>query len=129
MSNHNSLIYFAETQTKGRGVFATQHIPAGQLIEICPVVVLPGSEKDYLQESELYNYYFIWGEEDEAFAIALGFGSVYNHSYTPNAFYEADYQKNILIFRTLVNIEADSEITVNYNQDPTNQDPLWFDVK
>ena len=129
MSNHNSLIYFAETQTKGRGVFATQHIPAGQLIEICPVVVLPGSEKDYLQESELYNYYFIWGEEDEAFAIALGFGSVYNHSYTPNAFYEADYQKNILIFRTLVNIEADTEITVNYNQDPTNQDPLWFDVK
>lgn len=129
MSNHNASIYFAETQTKGRGVFAAHNIPAGQLIEICPVVVLQGSEKEFLQESELYNYYFIWGESDESFAIALGFGSVYNHSYSPNAFYEADYQKNILIFRSLVDIEQDAEILVNYNQDPTNQDELWFDVE
>ena len=38
----------------------------------------PAAERPLLDETNLYNYYFTW--QDQAAAIALGYGSLYNHS-------------------------------------------------
>ena len=65
----------------GLGVFATRAFAAGEVIERCPMVVVPAAECPLLDETNLYNYYFTW--QDQAAAIALGYGSLYNHSPHP----------------------------------------------
>lgn len=119
-------IYFAPSPLNGRGIFTAAAIPQGALIEICPVIVMPQAQIKYLDETGLYDYYFLWGEEDEDCAIALGYGSLYNHSYTPNAAYQPDFDGNCLYFHALRPIEAGEEITVNYNGDPKDDEEVWF---
>jgi SET domain-containing protein len=108
----------------GRGVFATLPFADGDVIEECPVIVLPASEREQLDRTVVYNYYFAWSGGDGA--IALGCGSLYNHSFKPNAKYETCTAEGVVRFTALVPIEACEEITVNYNRDPASQAPLWF---
>ena len=111
---------------KGRGVFARRPIAAGEVIERAPILVLPrdlhGTEDD---PSALHDYCFEWG--DGTVALALGFGSLYNHSYTPNARYD-DEGFRTKVFTALRDIARGEEITVNYNGDPGDRSPVWFEV-
>src|SRR5262245_40586569 len=70
---------------RGRGVFARRSFAPGDLIERAPVIVIPEKQWPKVQSSILSNYAFDWGERDEHAAIALGYVSIYNHSYSPNA--------------------------------------------
>ncbi|OWY22254.1 SET domain-containing protein [Sphingobacteriales bacterium UPWRP_1] len=120
-------IYVNISPGKGRGVFAAHPLKAGEIIEICPVLVLPPNNRPQIDNTKLYDYYFLWGEDQSEIAIALGYGSLYNHSYQPNAEYEADYDSNTLTFICYKDIDADEEITVNYNCDTDDDTPVWFD--
>jgi SET domain-containing protein len=60
-------------------------------------------------------------------AVALGYGSLYNHSYTPNARYD-DESPQIKIFTAIREIAAGEEITINYNGEPSDESPVWFKV-
>lgn len=121
-------IYLAPSRLPhaGRGVFAVNRIKTGEVIEVCPVLKLPAHQRQLLNTTNLFNYYFLWGEKQEHMAIALGFGSLYNHSYHPNAAYRKDYKHQTLIFRALTTINPGEEILVNYNGDPNNHSPLWI---
>ena len=68
------LISVKESPGKGRGVFAQKYFKKGEVIETCPVIVLPAEEIDALELTQLYNYYFAWGPESKDAAIALGYG-------------------------------------------------------
>lgn len=111
---------------KGRGVFAQKRFAPGEIIEIAPVIVLPNTQEGFLDQTVLKDYYYYWNET--AVALALGFGSLYNHAYAPNARYQRRVQEALIEFVALRSIEAGEEITVNYNGDPTDQAPLWFAV-
>ncbi|WP_246141693.1 SET domain-containing protein [Phaeodactylibacter luteus] len=119
-------VFYAPSPLGGRGVFTAAPIPEGAIIEICPVIVMPREHLKYLDETGLYDYYFLWGEEDEECAVALGYGSLYNHSYEPNAMYLPDFMGSTLLFTALKDIEAGTEITVNYNGDPEDDEEVWF---
>lgn len=119
-------LFFTESPLGGRGVFTAAAIPQGALIEICPVVVIPGGQLPLIDQTVIYNYYFLWGEEDEHCAMALGYGSLYNHSFEPNARYDADFEGLTFHFFALRDIEAGEEIVVNYNGDPEDKDAIWF---
>ena len=109
----------------GRGVFAKERIPAGTLIEQCPVVALPDKrDRDRLRKTGLVNYYFLWGEKRDCAAICLGWGAVYNHSFEPNARYEKVMDHLRMDFTALRDIEAGEEILVNYNGAPDDRRPL-----
>ena len=84
-------------------------------------------QRSLLDTTVLYNYYFSWGAEANEAALALGFGSLYNHSYSPNAHYVKDLDRRKIDFVAIRNISAGDEITVNYNGDPESLKPLWFD--
>lgn len=112
---------------RGRGVVATQNYISGEIIETCPVIPLSKKERAQIDPTVLYNYYFNW--TDEGAALALGYGSLYNHSYQPNALYERDYSTNQIIFRSYRPIHAGEEITVNYNNNPEDTTPVWFDTQ
>lgn len=120
-------IYFGASVLGGRGVFSTEPIPEDSLIEICPVIACPKEDLSVIHTTFLHDYYFLWGENDDECAIALGFGSLYNHSRQPNARYWCDPENAIIEIWSIREIEAGEEITVNYNGDPEIQDPVWFE--
>ena len=116
------LIEVRKTKRKGRGVFAREPIKAGAIIERVPVLIVTWEEID---GSELADYAFVWSKKKAA--IALGYGSMYNHSYDPNARYD-DIGKLTKVFSAIRDIDRGEEITVNYNGDPDNESNLDFDV-
>jgi len=102
-----------ETEDKGRGVFSTADIPESNIIEVCPLIIIPKSELENLDKTKLYDYYFVWDEDGSA-AIALGYGSLYNHSDTPNAEFSFQKANKSLIVKSISEIKIDEEITVDY---------------
>ncbi|MGB1217375.1 MAG: SET domain-containing protein [Saprospiraceae bacterium] len=119
-------VYFAPSEIEGRGVFTYDDIPKGTLIEVCPVIIIPKEQVEIIHKTCLHDYYFLWGEEQDQAAIALGFGSLYNHSFEPNAEYLVDYSQNTFDFLAIRDIEAGEEIMVNYNGDNDSRKQLWF---
>ncbi|MCC6815182.1 MAG: SET domain-containing protein-lysine N-methyltransferase [Saprospiraceae bacterium] len=112
---------------QGRGVYCQKDIVKGSPIEFCPIILIPKNEVEIIHNTEIHDYYFIWGKNDEEAAIALGYGSLYNHSYKPNADFILDLSNNTINFFAIKNIKAGKEITINYHGQPENRDELWFD--
>lgn len=112
-----------------RGVFARKLIKRNELIEECPVLVVPRKDYLLLKKTILRNYYFMWGKV--TCGICLGFGSTYNHSYAPNATFKINIKNHLIRFVAIKDIKKGEEITVNYNYgDPDNKKPLWIkDIK
>lgn len=104
----------------GRGVFAVRRFDAGETIERCPVLVVDGEDAEALHAG-LEGYVFNWG--DCSTALALGFGSLYNHSFSPNA--TTLETPDELVITALVSIEVGAEIFINYTG--TGTDGIWFD--
>ncbi|MBU1445712.1 SET domain-containing protein-lysine N-methyltransferase [Patescibacteria group bacterium] len=118
-------IEFKKSKLHGNGVFAITNIQANEIIEICPIIILNENDTKQIDKTNLYNYYFSWTKNGSA--ISLGYGSIYNHSYEPNAKYEKDFSNKRLIFRSIEEIKKGEEIFVNYNGDPNNKEKVWFD--
>ena len=121
------MIYVAPSELHGQGVFAARNIEAGEIIEICPILLFPRAELDAIRKTMLDDYYFDWGDEGDWYAVCLGYGSLYNHSYTPNAEYGMDFEANTIDFYCIKNIEAGAEILINYNGEADNQTKVWFE--
>lgn len=113
----------------GRGVFARRQINKGECIEKCPVIDIPAHDMAALSESILLTYFFFHGKNKSSACIALGFGSLYNHSYQPNAVYRVLDTEKMIEFTALTDIAKDTEITFNYKAgSPKNAPPLWFEA-
>ncbi|MCR9202474.1 MAG: SET domain-containing protein [Planctomycetaceae bacterium] len=111
---------------KGRGVFACKFIPAGTEFEKVPVLVFPSEEVLTGEVGDvLADYVFEWGKG--TVALALGFGSIYNHSYSPNARYD-DVGRMTKVYTALRDIQPGEEITINYNGHEDATDPVGFEV-
>ncbi len=122
---HSELVRVKKVKGKGRGVFAGRAINKGAVIERVPVLIIP---MELIAEGKdnpaLNKYFYEWSPT--TVAVSLGYGSLYNHSYTPNADYEFGPQS--LIYRALRDIEEGEEITINYNGQPSNRQPVGFEV-
>ncbi|MEZ4669909.1 MAG: SET domain-containing protein [Anaerolineae bacterium] len=105
-----------------RGLLATRDIAAGELVERCPMVLIPVTQEDALEATVLANYYFLWTDED--YAMALGYGSLMNHSYNANMVFERDFENSTMIFRAAKAIKRGEELTINYNGDPDDDTPI-----
>jgi len=119
-------LYIAPSTLGGRGVFAAVPIKKGQLIEICPVIILKEGEMKILDTTTLYDYYFLWGDDQQKCAIALGYGSLYNHYCPSNADYVMDFDSQTIDITALRYINAGDEITINYHGKPNDPTPPWF---
>jgi uncharacterized protein len=107
-----------ESQIEGRGVFATQSISKGELIEICPLIVLSERDREKISRTILSEYYFSWNFDQAV--IALGYSSIYNHSASPNATYDKHFEDRTIVYHCLRPIAQGEEITVAYHHGP------WF---
>lgn len=125
----NDRLRVVYTPGKGRGVVAMRAFEVGEIIEVVPVLVVQNS--DLIDQTELANYVYNWPTAENAVAVAFGCGSLYNHSYAPNALYTKlpeDGGFGTIRYTAIKPIAAGDEIVINYNGDPTDQSPMWFDL-
>ena len=124
-----SCLFIADTEEKGRAVFTNEPIAAGTIIESSPVIVMSADERKLLDQTLLHDYIFEWGPKHDECALALGWISVYNHSYSSNAEYFMDFDSSMMMIKTVHEITAGEEITINYNGEWNDEKKVWFDVK
>ncbi|KAL3680409.1 hypothetical protein R1sor_023365 [Riccia sorocarpa] len=107
--------------TKGRGVYATREIPRGSLVETSPVLLIPKDQ--YIRgvnESELRNYVFSWNwgpggkGKNGDMVLALGLGSMFNHSRRPNVSYKLRPENLTIEYTTSSVIRTGEELCIYY---------------
>jgi len=114
--------------SKGQGVCTTRPIKKNRIIERSPVIVMPAEQRILLDKTLLHDYIFEWGLDKDKCCLALGYISIYNHSYFSNCEYFMDYEEGFIEVKTVRDIEAGEELTINYNGDWNNISKVWFDV-
>jgi SET domain-containing protein len=122
-----SCLYIADSHGRGRGVFTSDLLPSGKLIEISPVIVMSAEERVLLDQTLLHDYIFIWGLKETDCCVALGYISIYNHDYHSNAEYEMDFAASNIRIKTVREINKGEEIFINYNGGWNDPKPVWFD--
>lgn len=122
-------LFVDKTDGKGRGVFTRERIPANTVVELTPVIVMEGKDREHLDKTLLHDYIFEWGKEKNKCAMALGLIPIYNHSYKSNCEYFMDFEDDSIMVKTVRVIENGEELTINYNGDWNDGKKVWFDVK
>ena len=122
-------LFIASTSSMGRGVFTSEDIDAGTIIEVAPVIVMTKEERILLDKTLLHDYIFEWGGEKEQCCMALGYVPVYNHSYKSNCEYDMDFETELIQIKTVSLIKAGEELFINYNGTWDDSKPLWFNAK
>jgi len=105
---------------KGRGVIATENIKAGEVIEVCPIVFLSDKEVSFLEkESEILKFYYLIQYAINKSCIMFGYGSMYNHSFEPNADidYDISNPQETLSVEAIKDIKTGEEIVFDYEFD------------
>jgi SET domain-containing protein len=108
------------------GVFATVDIATGEVVEIAPVIVMSHEDLVDTKWNVLFDYYF-W--MDDYVVLALGYGSMYNHSENPNIEYEIFPDKREIKFISIKNIKKGEELLFNYKGKEKSDVPLWFELE
>lgn len=98
------------TERKGRGVYALERASRGALIMCNPALVFP--HRDARIRGRVHDYTFQW--KRGLSAIALGLGSLLNHSPRPNCIYLLDHEEQTIIFQAACTIRRGDELTIDY---------------
>jgi len=107
-------IYVEESPIHGRGVFASDFIKSGEILEECHFIKVPVTE--YVKE--LHDYFFAWPKKkQDSYALVLGYGSIFNHSDYGSASWETDPSNNKFIFFATRDIQPGEEIYLNYEKE------------
>lgn len=113
---------------KGRGVFALKNFNEGEIIENCPVLTFNTKGRKILEKTILNYYIYPWRSTRGA-ALVFGYGSIYNHSFSPNADWKQNFKTMSMVYRAVKPIKKGEEITINYNGEPDDKTPIdWFEV-
>jgi hypothetical protein len=122
-------LFVAETSGRGRGVFTSEPIQAGTVVEIAPVIVMESEDRQYLDKTLLHDYIFEWNPERNQCCMALGYVPVYNHSHSSNCEYDMDYEHALITIKAVNNIQSGEELFINYNGDWNDARPVWFELR
>lgn len=107
---------------KGRGVFTTRSFTEGEVVETCPAIPIlkfakHGWRARLAGDLLRYNLSFLLYEWlTDGVALALGYGSLYNHSSQPNAVYELNESAGLIVIRALQDIPEGEEVCISYGE-------------
>ena len=127
--NQNDIVYYVSpkleirnSEVHGLGVFAKEKIISGETIEICRMLQLAWRMK-YHSDSVLRDYSWINNctckectTHGSYMYIALGYGSLYNHSDNPNTDMKINYNDKMGTVVALMEIEQGQEVFVSYGR-------------
>lgn len=117
---------------KGRGVFALRAFAGGEVVEVCPVVLfrMPFERLPEEIKTMVFNWEQLAGTRNTQ-ALALGYGSLYNHANPASLRYEADGSGLLLRLVAVRDIAAGEELNINYDVAGGEAEPgdeYWFEV-
>jgi len=107
-------IYIKNSPVHGLGVFAKERIYSEEIIEVCPLftwTLEPNKPDPCLND---YRYNWPKSENWTHQAVAWGYGSLYNHSNTPNADWRDNQDKTAFEIYAIRDIEINEEIFTYY---------------
>ena len=107
----------------GRGIFAARKLVPFELLHVAPCIIMPRVEYDaHGRHTVLEEYLF--NAPDGSRLLALGLGSLFNHSRQPNVDYRIrSSEGNVICFYVGHRaIEAGEELCIYYGPD----EHLWF---
>jgi len=107
-----------------RCIKAARDIKAGELIESCPVILMPNSNFEHFNKTILASYDYDWDETDGAFV--LGYCILTNHSFSANTMYQRNPKQKRMEYYAVKDIEKDEEVLINYNGDAEDKTPLEY---
>ena len=115
-----------KSSVHGWGVFALEDIEIGDLIEECLYVPI----ETYNEEDIITHYSFpyprVFGEIKDSNkkihkliqVVVLGYGSLYNHSLTPNVDYITNTELGVFEFISFKKITKGEELLIKYDNNP-----------
>jgi hypothetical protein len=136
-------LYLKSVPGKGRGVYVGEDLPSGRLIHVSPMLLFAspqtsrdeGEEKGEdkqvksdrrgdggpccVEKDVLAHYTYTWDHQTQA--LALGLGSMFNHSKHPNIGFVINKEKVIVSYTTLRDIRSHEELCISYGN------KLWFE--
>ena len=107
----NLPVEMRSSSVHGRGMFASEHIPKGTIIERAPLI--PIDRDDDLTPNSLVRQYDI-GYRGGKHAVMLGYASIYNHSDNNNASWDFEQGDDIIFIKATRDISPQEEVFVNY---------------
>lgn len=122
-----SALRIGDSPGRGRGVFASRAIRAGEVLERAPVIAVPRADVAPLRGTLLDDYWFWWDEEHNA--CALGWAALYNHACPANTRFRLHRAARLIVFEAATDIEEGEEVTINYHGEPDDPSPVWFPVR
>lgn len=108
-------LYVKHTGTpRGRGVFAARPFLKGEVVEMAPVIVFKRCRLPKPLATIIYKWKSSAGGPYQ-FAIAVGYGSLYNHANPSNLVYVSDSAALVIVYFASRNIRRHEELTINYS--------------
>jgi hypothetical protein len=113
--------YRIGTGPKGRGLFAIQDIPPTTLLHVAPCIAVSKEEyEQHMRHTVLEHYLF--NDAGGKKMLALGDGSLFNHSKHPNVDYRIDAELLCIRYSSgYQGIQRGNELCISYGA------KLWFD--
>lgn len=121
LTRHPHLIVKTDPHT-GRGVYASRDIPSNTLVEVSPVLVLPAAQYSghSLSQTILESYAFTWNRFTGEMALALGLGSLFNHSPdSPNLSFVLDKDTGTIRYTTKRDVKQGEQLCIFYGHGVT----------
>lgn len=109
MKIDNTKVYVKKAGKKGRGVFASEPLKRGEVVEVAPIIILDRADSDRIQETQLRNHVYAYGSRS---CLGLGYASFYNDSSEPNCRFQVFTDR--IRFTALRDIKKNEEILINY---------------
>jgi uncharacterized protein len=102
---------------KGRGVEALRDFDIGDVIEVCPIVILSADDSQIVPNLEVLKHYALELTVLRRNVVILGYGSLYNHSDDPNAEIEYVKGEDTISMRAIKRIRCGEEVVFDYEFD------------
>jgi uncharacterized protein len=118
----NGGLFRIDSGPKGRGLFAVKDIAPHTLIHVAPCILTSRTEYDQFLRHTVFEHYLFNDKSTGNKLLALGYGSLFNHSRQPNVDYRID-SENLLIRYSSGHrpIATGKELCIYYGPN------LWFD--
>mmetsp|Transcript_43863 Transcript_43863/g.99149 ORF Transcript_43863/g.99149 Transcript_43863/m.99149 type:complete len:179 (+) Transcript_43863:57-593(+) len=113
-----------EDSVKGRGLFASRQIQPRTLLHVAPCILV--SKEEYEQHCKFTVFEeYMFNARDGSRLLALGVGSLFNHSRRPNVDYRVCVKSRTVTYSTgHAIVEEGEELCIYYGAD----EHLWFEI-
>lgn len=105
------------TKEFGRGIYATEKIKKGTVIEICELLIFSADQTKLINMTDLKFYTFVLNPIQDC--LVLGHGEIFNHSDRSNVSYDVELidDRATMVFRAKKEIDPGRQLFINYNDD------------